>query len=42
LRSIAERLLEAAQRGMWAASDAARHTLTAAVLEAEGWEEGGR
>jgi cobaltochelatase CobN len=40
LRSIAERLLEAAQRGMWAATDAARRTLTAAVLEAEGWEEG--
>ncbi|MFT3855292.1 MAG: cobaltochelatase subunit CobN [Ilumatobacteraceae bacterium] len=39
LRSIAERLLEAAARGMWAASDAARQTLAAAVLEAEGWEE---
>lgn len=39
LRSIAERLLEAAQRGMWNASDAARATLTAAVLEAETWEE---
>ena len=39
LRSIAERLLEAASRGMWAASDAARQTLTDAVLEAEGWEE---
>ena len=39
LRAIAERLLEAADREMWAASDAARRTLTAAVLEAEGWEE---
>lgn len=39
LRSIAERLLEADQRGMWNASDAARTTLADAVLEAEGWEE---
>ncbi|HEY2812407.1 MAG TPA: cobaltochelatase subunit CobN [Acidimicrobiales bacterium] len=39
LRAIAERLLEADQRGMWDASDAARKTLTDAVLEAEGWEE---
>jgi len=39
LRSIAERLLEADRRGMWAASDAARKTLVDAVLEAEGWEE---
>jgi cobaltochelatase CobN len=39
LRAIAERLLEASSRGMWAASDAARQTLTEAVLEAEGWEE---
>jgi cobaltochelatase CobN len=39
LRSIAERLLEADQRGMWAASDAARAALASAVLEAEGWEE---
>jgi len=39
LRAIAERLLEAADREMWAASDAARRTLSAAVLEAEGWEE---
>jgi cobaltochelatase CobN len=39
LRSIAERLLEAAQRGMWDASDTARKALTDAVLEAEGWEE---
>ncbi|MEM1333487.1 MAG: cobaltochelatase subunit CobN, partial [Actinomycetota bacterium] len=39
LRSIAERLLEAGQREMWDASDQARAALTAAVLEAEGWEE---
>ncbi len=39
LRSIAERLLEADGRGMWAASEVARKTLTDAVLEAEGWEE---
>ncbi len=39
LRSIAERLLEAAAREMWDASDVARKTLTDAVLEAEGWEE---
>ncbi|MFP5321427.1 MAG: cobaltochelatase subunit CobN [Acidimicrobiia bacterium] len=39
LRSIAERLLEAADRELWDASDAARKTLTDAVLEAEGWEE---
>jgi cobaltochelatase CobN len=41
LRTVAERLLEAVDRGMWAApSDAARKALTEAVLEAEGWEEG--
>ncbi|MGQ0520366.1 MAG: cobaltochelatase subunit CobN, partial [Actinomycetota bacterium] len=40
LRSIAERLLEADERGMWDASDTARKTLRAALLEAEGWEEG--
>ncbi len=39
LRSIAERLLEADQRGMWDASDEARVTLEQAILEAEGWEE---
>ncbi|MEM9037194.1 MAG: cobaltochelatase subunit CobN [Actinomycetota bacterium] len=39
LRSIAERLLEANERDMWDASDEARTALTAAVLEAEGWEE---
>jgi len=40
LRAIAERLLEAAERGLWDASDGALRTLRAAVLEAEGWEEG--
>jgi len=41
LRGIAERLLEAVQRGLWAAPSAsALSTLRAAVLEAEGWEEG--
>ena len=41
LRSIAERLLEAIDRGLWSApSPAALATLRAAVLEAEGWEEG--
>jgi cobaltochelatase CobN len=39
LRSMAERLLEAADRGLWAASDAALATLQAALLEGEGWEE---
>jgi cobaltochelatase CobN len=40
LRAIAERLVEADRRGMWAEpSEAARKTLEAAVLEAEGWEE---
>ncbi len=39
LRSIAERLLEAADREMWDASDVARKTLVDAILEAEGWEE---
>jgi cobaltochelatase CobN len=39
LRSIAERLLEADQRGMWEATDIARKTLQQALLEAEGWEE---
>jgi cobaltochelatase CobN len=39
LRSIAERLLEANQRGLWDASDDAVGVLRAAVLEAEGWEE---
>jgi len=40
LRSIAERLLEAAERGLWAApSTEALAALRAALLEAEGWEE---
>jgi len=39
LRAIAERLLEAAERGMWNASDSALATLRSAVLEGEGWEE---
>ncbi len=39
LRTMAERLLEAAGRGLWSASPAALETLRAAVLEAEGWEE---
>jgi cobaltochelatase CobN len=40
LRSMAERLLEAADRGLWEASDGALDTLRRAVLEGEGWEEG--
>jgi cobaltochelatase CobN len=39
LRSIAERLLEANERGLWNASDGALATLRSALLEAEGWEE---
>ncbi|MGH9108432.1 MAG: cobaltochelatase subunit CobN, partial [Acidimicrobiales bacterium] len=39
LRSIAERLLEAAGRGLWDASAESLGTLRSAVLEAEGWEE---
>jgi cobaltochelatase CobN len=39
LRAIAERLLEAARRQMWAASDEALATLRQAVLEGEGFEE---
>ncbi len=42
LQSMAERLLEAHERGLWAASDAALSTLRSAILEAEGWEEGRR
>ncbi|MGH9190183.1 MAG: cobaltochelatase subunit CobN [Acidimicrobiales bacterium] len=40
LRSIAERLLEADDRGLWDASPEALATLRSALLEAEGWEEG--
>ncbi len=39
LRAMAERLLEAAERGLWNASGPALDTLRGAVLEAEGWEE---
>ena len=39
LRSMAERLLEAADRGMWNATSGALDTLRGAILEAEGWEE---
>jgi cobaltochelatase CobN len=39
LTSIAERLLEAADRGMWDASAESRRSLTSALLEAEGWQE---
>jgi cobaltochelatase CobN len=39
LRSMAERLLEAVERGLWDASPGALETLRAALLEAEGWEE---
>ena len=39
LRSMAERLLEANERGLWDASDSAMATLRSALLEAEGWEE---
>ena len=39
LKGIAERLLEAAARGLWQASDAALATLQEALLEAEGWAE---
>jgi cobaltochelatase CobN len=39
LRAIAERLIEASERGMWDASAEALSTLRSAVLEGEGWEE---
>jgi cobaltochelatase CobN len=39
LRSIAERLLEAVDRGMWDADAAHLDALRSALLEAEGWEE---
>jgi len=39
LTAIAERLLEAAERGLWNASDPALAALRDAVLEAEGWAE---
>ncbi len=40
MRSIAERLLEAVDRGLWTASDRAVDILRRALLEAESWEEG--
>ena len=39
LRSIAERLLEAHERGLWQATQRALDTIRSALLEAEGWEE---
>ena len=39
LQGIAERLLEAAARGLWNATDGALTTLRDALLEAEGWAE---
>ena len=39
LRAIAERLLEAAERGLWAPSGEALSTLRSAILEGEGMEE---
>lgn len=39
LSSIAERLLEASQRGLWDASDESLDAIRSAMLEAEGWEE---
>jgi cobaltochelatase CobN len=39
LQGIAERLLEAAARGLWNASEPALTTLRDALLEAEGWAE---
>ncbi|MGH9269106.1 MAG: cobaltochelatase subunit CobN, partial [Acidimicrobiales bacterium] len=39
LRAIAERLLEAVDRGLWDATPKALETLRSALLETEGWEE---
>ena len=39
LRAMAERLLEANERGLWDASDQSLSILRSAVLESEGWEE---
>ncbi|WP_208026868.1 cobaltochelatase subunit CobN [Rhabdothermincola sediminis] len=39
LCELAERLLDAARRGMWQASEEALAVLADAVVEAEGWEE---
>jgi cobaltochelatase CobN len=41
MRAMAERLLEAVDRGLWASpSDEALSMLRSTLLEAEGWEEG--
>jgi len=40
LKAIAEKLLEAAERGMWAARPDTLEMLRRALLQAEGWEEG--
>jgi cobaltochelatase CobN len=40
LTGIAERLLEAHDRGLWEATDASLATVRDALLEAEGWQEG--
>lgn len=39
LASIAERLLEASQRGLWNATEESLDAIRSAMLEAEGWEE---
>ena len=39
LTSIAERLLEASQRGLWNATEESLDAIRSAMLEAEGWEE---
>jgi len=39
LSSMAERLLEAARRGLWQPSERAQAVLESALLEAEGWQE---
>ena len=41
MRAVAERLLEAVDRGLWAEPSAeSLAALRSALLEAEGWEEG--
>jgi cobalamin biosynthesis Mg chelatase CobN len=39
MKQIAERLLEASDRGLWAATPESLDVLRSTVLEAEGWEE---
>ncbi|MCL5444913.1 MAG: cobaltochelatase subunit CobN, partial [Actinobacteria bacterium] len=39
LGAISERLLEAAERGLWNAEDGSLELLRSALLESEGWEE---